>query len=365
MNMDVPSTDHQAMTGEIETLSPSVEQAIMGAPPAMETLRRPALAGKRNQGRTVSFGDYDAVVEASARARYMAGPGEATEMLMDSEESHKPVDRPRSSSGVMSRGRPTSPFRDIAAEAAVERESYGSAGTPRPSSVISHKLFAEAQTDAHSSSTDEDVANPFALPAPGGPRLSRFDPKAAAEAGPPSRGSVVGTISLDEDRQLPGNSSRMSTMLLRPRTLIMPVPLQSLVDPSASAPPQHLARGFQQGAKPLPPGALTRPDSFIGSLPSSTLTSSQKIFSSSLAVDGQRDDGFIGGADQDGEIGLGAIGGMADEDGNRYGEEEWRPTRNVEGISLVDRLEARKAELKEKRRWVMPRLGFSVAFADL
>jgi hypothetical protein len=130
----------------------------------------------------------------------------------------------------------------------------------------------------------------------------------------------------------------------------MPTPLQSLVDPSESAPPPHLARGFQIGAKPLPPGALTRSDSYVGSIPGSHLTTSQKIFSSSLAVDGERDAAFIGGAEHDGEIGVGAFGGVEDEDGKRYGEEEWRPTRTVEGISLMDRLEARKAELKNKQR---------------
>ncbi len=360
LNMDVSLTDQHGRMGDIEPLSPSVEQAIKSLPPASEILKRPAIGGKR----TVSFGDYDAIVEASARERDMntAGFAEDTEILADVEGSAE-IERPRSSMGVMNRGRPTSPFRDIAREQVVTHDtaaSYGPVGTTRPRSAISYVTSADTQADPHSASTDDGTTNPFSLPVPAGQRLSRFDPKGAAEARPKSQASMLAASSREDDPRRYVDSRRSSPMSLRPRTLVMPVPLQSLVDPSASAPPPHLARGFQQGAKPLPPGALTRSDSYMGSLSSSRLTPSQKIFSSSLPVDGQWDEGFIGGADRDGEIGLGAIGGLADEEGHRYGEEEWRPTRKVEGISLVDRLEARKAQLRNKQRCVLCWFGHAV-----
>lgn len=99
------------------------------------------------------------------------------------------------------------------------------------------------------------------------------------------------------------------------------------------------------------------------------LTPSQRAFRGSLAVVGAGNgagvvagyEGIPPSAEREGEIGVQQYGGREydeedeDDDGEaeEEGDEDWRPeTRYARGPSLMDRLEARKAELKGKNRWV-------------
>lgn len=164
----------------------------------------------------------------------------------------------------------------------------------------------------------------------------------------------------------------------------MPTPLHGVLDPTQSEPSRWDREGYSRGAKPMPPGALTRPDSFVGQLNDSAagaggkkpFSSTQQLFRVTLAgVDGKRDShvsgyGYEAGfmdippsAERDGEVGVQQYGGRGrlgsdgeedsggEEDSLPPGEQDWRPeTRFVQGPSLMDRLEARKAELKSKQR---------------
>ncbi len=363
LNMDTSMAEQHGRLVGIQPISPSVEGAI----DAMPASSRSVGAGRsgRHGGRTVSFGDHDSMVQASQE------PGEAEVLADDEDGDRQPAPQPKSSMGIMNRGRPTSPYSVIARDSGEQhrRSSFSSDNTSKPSSIpfpterVRSPSVSSVVLAPHSpaSGSEAGASNPFALPAPAGQRLSRFDPKAAAEARPPPRpnsrvsgyfaGAEPSAEVAQRRRSVMTPPDLSNSRLMRPRTLIMPTPLQAAVDPTVSSPPPHLSRGFQQGAKPLPPGALTRPDSFVGSMPSMRhLTTSQKLFSASLEVDGRRDEDFIGGAEADGEIRWSAIGGLEDEEGRRYGEEEWRPPRTVEGISLMDKLEARKMELRSQQR---------------
>ncbi|KAJ9096393.1 hypothetical protein QFC21_005215 [Naganishia friedmannii] len=424
-------------------------------------------SNRRNRkGRTVSFHDYTSVLynhnnnDSSTPANREDSEQDPMEEL--AQHQHQPQDmapysttvRPRSSMSVMNRGRPTSPFNapHAASSPTTASPSFilsptGSVAPlhvplpPSPGQGQGHGVYQQHQImemvstpTSPTRSTCEPLrhgdANPFALPAPAGRRVSRFDPKIttpspvemqgpaqADGAGGPSRASYnAGFRPVSQasgyfpplihthDRshraaasyvpplpaQQPSTISR-----LRPRTLLMPAPLHGVLDPTQSAPlmPSRWdTEGFSRGAKPLPPGALTRPDSFVGKLndqegggnkgrPPAPFSSTRQLFRVTLAgagVDGKMRDshgsGYTGyeagfmdvppSAERDGEVGVQQYGGRGgdddDDEGSEYGaedylaprgEHDWRPeTRFVQGPSLMDRLEARKAELRSKQR---------------
>ncbi|WWC69099.1 uncharacterized protein I206_103035 [Kwoniella pini CBS 10737] len=126
--------------------------------------------------------------------------------------------------------------------------------------------------------------------------------------------------------------------MLRPKTLIMP---SSLANRYSPPPPQiKLPEGYTLGEKPLPPGAKTQ-----GERPKSGfnhLSISQRTFRSSLMVNGLHDEEFVGGATEDGEMGIKG----RDLD---VGALERRPGK-LFGRSLMDELEARKSAQKGKQR---------------
>ncbi|KAL7424309.1 hypothetical protein Q5752_001899 [Cryptotrichosporon argae] len=129
--------------------------------------------------------------------------------------------------------------------------------------------------------------------------------------------------------------------LLRPKTLVMPSPLAGTESTSQTV---HVPDGFLYGDKPLPAGArssilsMGRKVGEIGGQGGVKMSLSQKTFRSSLMVDGTRDEGFVGQAEE-GHV-------VYDDEEDR---EERRPGK-LYGTSLIDQLEARKTEMRGKQR---------------
>lgn len=92
--------------------------------------------------------------------------------------------------------------------------------------------------------------------------------------------------------------------LLRPKTLMMPTSLANQPEPISpkkkwEIPPE----GFSIGEKPLPKGARTSVLTLNG-IPRIPMSLSQRTFRSSLLVEGKRGEEWVGGADEDGEVGV-------------------------------------------------------------
>ena len=262
-----------------------------------------------------------------------------------------------------------------------------------------------------------DENNPFVVPPPPPERGSRFDPKYAASINRPgsallgqedyeNRMSLLDANSvrdrrlsaasfgtrhvLDNDRHstfsrdefYDGGSRRFSRMdLMRPKVLIMPSPLQNQVVPEPP-PPQNTREGFLDSSdgRPLPPGARTsRPISVLNpsssvNIPTSnsftpnprlSLSASQLLFRNTLMVDGKRDvtyndiDGHLHRAEKDGEQIKMDEAAMEERMETPAPvlpvlEKEKRPAGKLFGRSLIDDLEARKAEMRSKQRSVTP-----------
>ena len=229
--------------------------------------------------------------------------------------------------------------------------------------------------------------NPFAIHQPS--HISRFDPKAARTRTQSniSMGSRMifentGSI-MTENRNTYSREPRYATTLdlLRPKVLVMPSPLQA-VTPTMPKQPATIARdGFEisTDGPPLPPGARTsRRLSSTSIMASETvplasnpfipnphidLTLSQKTFRNTLVVGGR------GGSYIDVDGGL----PRATEDGEQVMVEEppkeetlppptpppeeedfkaKRPAGKLYGKSLIDDLENRKAQMRNKQRYL-------------
>lgn len=228
--------------------------------------------------------------------------------------------------------------------------------------------------------------NPFAVRPPSPSRLSRFDPKVRART--MSIGSMGTRVLIDNDTEADSRRDRpYSTVeLLRPKVLVMPSPLQN-VAPPPPPPPSFTPRiGFETSTDgpPLPPGArsanrsstsltnyMTPASAPIASNsftpnPRASLTLSQLAFRNTLVVGGQRD---IAYSDIDRRL------PRAIKDGEQAKFEELeeeespvpvslplppvppptememkRPAGKLYGRSLIDNLEHRKAEIKQKAR---------------
>ncbi|KAI0775933.1 hypothetical protein BD413DRAFT_602463 [Trametes elegans] len=227
---------------------------------------------------------------------------------------------------------------------------------------------------------DED--NPFAVRPPSPSRMSRFDPK-AQRARTVSHGTIATQMMLDDPAgDAPPRERRYSRLdLMRPKVLIMPSPLQSS---QTAAQPAVIAReGFELSTdgRPLPPGARAarRSSAALSVLepgltaapvasnsftpnPRNSLTLSQLVFRNTLMVDGQRDVAY---ADIESHL------KRATHDGEQIEPEPEPqpepqpdiPVVQVEekgaakrapgklyGRSLIDDIEARKAEMRGKKR---------------
>lgn len=227
--------------------------------------------------------------------------------------------------------------------------------------------------------------NPFAVRPPSPSRLSRFDPKVRSRT--LSVGSMGTRVLIDNDTEADSHRDRpYSTVeLLRPKVLVMPSPLQN-VAPPPPPPPSFTPRiGFETSTDgpPLPPGArsanrsstsltnymtpVSAPvasNSFTPN-PRASLTLSQLAFRNTLVVGGQRD---IAYSDIDRRLPR----AMKDGEQAKFEEPEEespvpvsiplppvspptememkRPAGKLYGRSLIDNLEHRKAEIKQKAR---------------
>ncbi|TBU49371.1 hypothetical protein BD309DRAFT_74135 [Dichomitus squalens] len=240
--------------------------------------------------------------------------------------------------------------------------------------------------------------NPFAVRPPSPSRMSRFDPKVQQRARTLSHGTMATQMMLDDidpepdtyahDPRPPRERRYSRIELMRPKVLIMPSPLQSAPRPE---PKQDLRAtdGFELSTdgRPLPFGAkAARRSSVTLSVldpssshlagaapvasnsftpnPRSSLTLSQLTFRNTLLVDGQRDVAY---ADIEGRL------KRATEDGQQIEDEPEpepepepqpevpivqveeptgpkRPAGKLYGKSLIDDLEARKAQMRGKQR---------------
>lgn len=183
-----------------------------------------------------------------------------------------------------------------------------------------------------------------------------------------------------EDQPMP--EKRYSRLdLMRPKVLIMPSPLQN--ENIAPPPPKPSREGFldSSDARPLPPGArsssrlsmlqsssavnIPAPGNSFTPNPRLSLSASQLLFRNNLTVDGQRDvahrdvDGKIRRAEKDGEkVQLEFPEDIApqvvkpEEESSPIAETSgpFRPAGKLFGRSLIDDLESRKQQMKNKAR---------------
>ncbi|KAH7929431.1 hypothetical protein BV22DRAFT_1002684 [Leucogyrophana mollusca] len=231
--------------------------------------------------------------------------------------------------------------------------------------------------------------NPFAVKPPSPSRSSRFDPKARGRAvSVTSMGTRV-LIDNDFESEMRRDRPYSTVELLRPKVLVMPSPLQSV---GLAPPPPSTERprsGFQLSSDgpPLPPGARTAPrssthfssydsstapvasNSFTPN-PRSSLTLSQLAFRNTLVVGGQRDVAY---ADIDRALPRAANEGeqaqfeIPEEKPESIAPasiavprapppteaeiiEPKRPAGKLYGRSLIDNLEQRKANMRQKQR---------------
>ncbi|ODN72987.1 hypothetical protein L202_08385 [Cryptococcus amylolentus CBS 6039] len=139
-------------------------------------------------------------------------------------------------------------------------------------------------------------------------------------------------------RYAPSAVTRMNRTSLRPTILVMPSPLADA--PSVGYEPKT-RDGFVLGEKPLPADAKTQ-----GRRPGIPLSLSQRTFRSSLMIDGRREDPeWIGGAEEDGEIGV-----ERRDTSEAFVEKK---AGKLYGRSLMDELEARKNNMKGRSRTFM------------
>ncbi|KIM22532.1 hypothetical protein M408DRAFT_332899 [Serendipita vermifera MAFF 305830] len=220
-------------------------------------------------------------------------------------------------------------------------------------------------------SADVVAPNPFAIPEPSPGTASRFDPKTLAHQRTTSFASMSTRRVLDNGggefndaasvmtrnmmpADVPQRYSRSD--LLRPKVLIMPALLQNATE-EVTEPPKPVRDGYIEStdAIPLPPGAKTGRTSMYGNGPGmnprSSMTLSQLTFRNSLMVGGKRDPAYVDlennlrRAEREGEI--------IEQEVDPEPEPEDVPLRGagkLYGRSLIDDLEARKAQLKSKNR---------------
>lgn len=230
--------------------------------------------------------------------------------------------------------------------------------------------------------------NPFSVRPPSPSRSSRFDPKVRSR---PASTELAGAQLVTDEVEVDSRRDRpYSTVeLLRPKILVMPSPLQTTAPRQAPQPQPQLqpvmrpCNGFvtSTDGPPLPPGARSvRPASQLdpsGPLvasnsftpnPRASLSLSQLAFRNTLVVGGQRDISFsdidrhLPRAEREGE--------QVKFDDDQEEEKESpppasiplppppppteielkRPAGKLYGWSLIDNLEHRKTEMKQKAR---------------
>ena len=209
-----------------------------------------------------------------------------------------------------------------------------------------------------------DENNPFAIRPPSPSRISRFDPKAAAHARTMSNASLLLDDAASGHPSMPRRFTRMD--LLRPKVLIMPSPLQDS-DQNARPPSPTVRDGFQlsRDGPPLPAGArAVRKSMAFEELPpnpftpnsKATLSLAQLTFRSGLHTEdnGYSEHSGMPRATADGEQArlpspepedIPIVAAPPEEKKDRRGPGK------LYGKSLIDDLEARKAQIRGKRRY--------------
>ena len=233
--------------------------------------------------------------------------------------------------------------------------------------------------------------NPFTVRAPSPSRSSRFDPKVRTQSmstEPMDARAFVDEVEVESSRDRPYSTVE----LLRPKVLVMPSPLQSVALPQTPQVDMRPRSGFvtSTDGPPLPPGARSArlssqvelasapvaSNSFTPN-PRASLTLSQLAFRNALVVGGQRDisyadiDSRLPRAAQEGEQVKFEIEEEAPEESPPPVSiplppvpppteiELKRPPGKLYGWSLIDNLDHRKAEMKQKARYVTLLLTFS------
>lgn len=216
--------------------------------------------------------------------------------------------------------------------------------------------------------------NVFSVRPPSPSRSSRFDPKVHGRT--LSVNSMGTRMLLENDVDAESRRDRpLSTLeLLRPKVLVMPSPLQSTVPAQPPQPTIRPRSGFEVSTDgpPLPPAARSSrlpvpvaSNSFTPN-PRASLSLSQLAFRNTLVVGGQRDiaysdiDRHFPRALKDGEQALFEM----QEEGSPVPSsvplpseppstelEIRRPAGRLYGRSLIDNLEHRKLEMKQKARY--------------
>ncbi|KXN90241.1 hypothetical protein AN958_04032 [Leucoagaricus sp. SymC.cos] len=254
--------------------------------------------------------------------------------------------------------------------------------SPGPTESVSGRKVHERTFSMANEEVLAQEDNPFALQPPS--HTSRFDPKYGAHARTISNASLGTRALLNDDRNsvMTGGRDflrerRYSTTLdlLRPKVLVMPSPLQSAAPPEPPQVDNRVRDGFtlSKDGPPLPPGARTsrRMSVLLGSPdtqppiasnsftpnPMNDLTYAQRLFRNTLAVDGQFDvfSDDLPRATEEGE--------QAQFFPPEPEIEEplasppalepsvvKRPPGKLYGKSLIDDLESRKAQMRNKQR---------------
>jgi hypothetical protein len=229
-----------------------------------------------------------------------------------------------------------------------------------------------------------DENNPFAVRPPSPSRMSRFDPKMAARARTASVGSLGSRQLLDNDAVSTTSGLRDRPYskwdLMRPKVLVMPSPLQDTLPVGPSGPQGR--DGFMISSDlPLPPGARAskrgsvaldalqppNPGSAFTPNPRSMMSLSQLTFRNTLMVDGRPDSTYADLSSRiprataegeqveipdDDEVPVAPIPVVVDEP-EEQGPPAKRPAGKLYGRSLIDNLEARKIEMRNKQRLVI------------
>ncbi|KAH7914370.1 hypothetical protein BJ138DRAFT_1000346 [Hygrophoropsis aurantiaca] len=232
--------------------------------------------------------------------------------------------------------------------------------------------------------------NPFSLRPPSPSRSSRFDPKAHGRAVSITSMGTRMLIDNDFDGESRRDRPYSTVELLRPKILVMPSPLQNIGLAPPPVPSAKPRPGFQLSTDgpPLPPGARTAPrpsttyssydtssvpvasNSFTPN-PRSNLTLSQLAFRNTLIVGGQRDvayadiDRHLPRAANEGEqaqfeipeeepepvdVATSLGGALTSPPIEDDIPEVKRPAGKLYGRSLIDNLEHRKLEMRNKQR---------------
>ena len=256
--------------------------------------------------------------------------------------------------------------------------------SPSPDRADHRRTASNASIGSLASKNVLADGNPFAVRPPSPSRSSRFDPKVRTQSmstEPVDARAFVDEVEAESSRGRPYSTVE----LLRPKVLVMPSPLQSTASPQPLQPVVRPHSGFvtSTDGPPLPPGARSaRPSSQVELTPApvasnsftpnprASLTLSQLAFRNALVVGGQRD---ISYADIDSRLPRAAREGeqvkfeIEEEEPEESPPpvsiplppvpppteiELKRPAGKLYGWSLIDNLEHRKAEMKQKARYV-------------